>query len=148
MEADSSLPERRSRSPAEVEDAVSVTVQLRRTGRSGRSSLAAAPGIGAEHRAPSLGADGHIAVEPDPLVYTLRALDGLRTSRWQTFGRLPQANIRAIFFSRLATAIDRGEPPDVTATTGLPYRRSSKPPTDRASRGWRQPGRTPAGGPG
>ena len=65
------------------------------------------------------GRDGQIAVEPEPVVYTLRALDGLVTGRWQTFGPLPDVDERAVYFSRLATAIDRGEPPDVTAHDGL-----------------------------
>ena len=52
-------------------------------------------------------------------LYTLREMSGLRTNRWQTFGRLPTQNIRAIFFSRLATAFDRGEPPEITADDGL-----------------------------
>ncbi len=103
----------------EVEDAVSLSVQYP-NGALG-SVFATAALRGSEPRAELRlwGPDGHIAVEPDPLVYTLRALNGLRTNRWQTFGRLPAANIRAIFFSRLATALDRGEPPDITADDGL-----------------------------
>jgi 2-desacetyl-2-hydroxyethyl bacteriochlorophyllide A dehydrogenase len=103
----------------EVEDAVSLSVQYP-NGALG-SVFATAALRGSEPRAELRlwGPDGHIAVEPDPLVYTLRALNGLRTNRWQTFGPLPAANIRAIFFSRLATALDRGEPPDITANDGL-----------------------------
>jgi 2-desacetyl-2-hydroxyethyl bacteriochlorophyllide A dehydrogenase len=104
---------------AEVEDSVSVSVHY---ANGALGSLFATTVLrGAEPTADLRlwGPDGHIAVEPKPLVYTLRALDGLRTNRWQTFGRLPSQNIRAIFFSRLATALDRGEPPDITANDGL-----------------------------
>ena len=52
-------------------------------------------------------------------MYTLRALDGLLTGRWQTFGPSAEVNSRAVYLSRLATAIDRGDTPDVTAEDGL-----------------------------
>jgi predicted dehydrogenase len=65
------------------------------------------------------GHGGQIVVEPDPLVYTLRALDGLRTNRWQALGPLPTTNIRAVYLSRLATAIAQQRPPEVTAQDGL-----------------------------
>ena len=104
---------------AEVEDAVSVTVGYANGALGSLFGTAALRGSGPTSELRLWGPDGHIAVEPDPLVYTLRALDGLRTNRWQTFGRLPPANIRAIYFSRLATAIDRGESPDIDGTDGL-----------------------------
>jgi len=104
---------------AEVEDAVSVTVGYANGALGSLFGTAALRGSGPTSELRLWGPDGHIAVEPDPLVYTLRALDGLRTNRWQTFGRLPPADIRAIYFSRLATAIDRGESPDIDATDGL-----------------------------
>jgi 2-desacetyl-2-hydroxyethyl bacteriochlorophyllide A dehydrogenase len=104
---------------AEVEDACSVSVTYA-NGAVG-SLLGAAAVRGSEPRSELRlwGTEGHIALEPDPLVYTLRALDRLRTNRWQTFGRLPAANIRAIYFSRLATAIHRGESPDIDGADGL-----------------------------
>jgi 2-desacetyl-2-hydroxyethyl bacteriochlorophyllide A dehydrogenase len=103
----------------QVEDAVSVTVGYA-NGALG-SLLASAALRGSEPRTELRlwGAYGQIAVEPDPLVYTVRAVNGLRTGRWQTFGHLPQTDIRAVYFSRLAAAIDRGEPPDVSASDGL-----------------------------
>jgi 2-desacetyl-2-hydroxyethyl bacteriochlorophyllide A dehydrogenase len=104
---------------AEVEDAASVSVSYANGALGSLFGAAALRGSEPSTVLRLWGPDGHIAVEPDPLVYTLRALDGLRTNRWQTFGRLPTANIRAIYFSRLATAIDRGEPLDITANDGL-----------------------------
>ena len=65
------------------------------------------------------GPAGHLALEPDPLVYTSRALDGLKTNRWQTFGRLPETDTRAAYFSRLATALEQKRAPDVTASDAL-----------------------------
>jgi predicted dehydrogenase/NADPH:quinone reductase-like Zn-dependent oxidoreductase len=66
------------------------------------------------------GADGHLAVEPEPRLFTLRAVDGLRSGRWQAPGRLPgSARIRAVYLSRLATALDEGRPPEIGAADGL-----------------------------
>jgi predicted dehydrogenase/NADPH:quinone reductase-like Zn-dependent oxidoreductase len=104
---------------ADVEDAVSVTAGYTNGALGSLFGTAALRGSAPTSELRLWGPDGHIAVEPDPLVYTLRALDGLRTNRWQTFGRLPPVNIRAIYFSRLATAIDGGESPDIDGTDGL-----------------------------
>jgi len=66
------------------------------------------------------GSDGHLAIEPEPRIYTQRAIDGLRPGRWHSFGRLPgSALTRATYFSRLASALDAREPPEVTAGDGL-----------------------------
>jgi 2-desacetyl-2-hydroxyethyl bacteriochlorophyllide A dehydrogenase len=65
------------------------------------------------------GSAGQIALEHEPRFYMLRSVDGLRTTRWQTFGRLPAVDIRAAFVSRLATAIANGEEPDVPARDAL-----------------------------
>jgi predicted dehydrogenase/threonine dehydrogenase-like Zn-dependent dehydrogenase len=65
------------------------------------------------------GPDGHIAVEPDPRFFTLRAIGDLRSGRWQTFGKLPRPDLRAVFLGRFATAIAEGRRPDVTAEDGV-----------------------------
>jgi len=66
------------------------------------------------------GRDGHLSIEPHPRVYTLRAIDGLRTAHWHSFGRLPgRARSRAVYLSRLATAIDQDRPPDITGLDGV-----------------------------
>jgi predicted dehydrogenase len=103
---------------SEVEDTVSLSVRF------ANGALAAVVGS-SDVRATGTtelrlwGRDGHIAVEPDPRFFTLRALEGVRTGRWQTFGKLPRVNLRAVFLSRLATAIAEGRPVDVTARDGL-----------------------------
>jgi 2-desacetyl-2-hydroxyethyl bacteriochlorophyllide A dehydrogenase len=109
----------RAEATAEVEDAVSVTVGYANGALGSLFGTAALRGSGPTSELRLWGTDGQIAIEPNPLVYTLRALNGLRTNRWQTFGRLPPANIRAVYFSRLATAVDRGEPPDIGGNDGL-----------------------------
>jgi 2-desacetyl-2-hydroxyethyl bacteriochlorophyllide A dehydrogenase len=65
------------------------------------------------------GSSGQLAVDRDPRFYTLRTVDGLRTTRWQRFGRLPAVDIRAIYVSRFATALAHGAPPDVTVREAL-----------------------------
>ena len=65
------------------------------------------------------GPDGHVAVEPDPRFFTLRAIGDLRSGRWQTFGKLPRPDLRAVFLCRFATAIAEGRRPDVTAEDGV-----------------------------
>lgn len=120
---------------AEVEDAASISVSYANGALGSLFGGAALRGSEPSTELRLRGSEGHVVVEPDPLIYTLRALDGLRTNRWQTFGRLPVANIRAIYFSRLATALDRGESPDIDATTAWPSKRLSKRPIDRASPG-------------
>jgi 2-desacetyl-2-hydroxyethyl bacteriochlorophyllide A dehydrogenase len=104
---------------AEVEDAVSVSVEYANGALGSFFATAALRGSEPRTELRLWGPDGTIAVEPDPRLYTLRALNGLRTNRWQSFGRLPSRNIRAIFFSKLAASIDRGEPPEVTGDDGL-----------------------------
>ena len=120
VEADVVLARTQIEEPtAEVEDAVSVSVQYANGALGSLFATAALRGSEPSTELRLWGPDGTIAVEPDPRLYTLRALNGLRTNRWHSFGRLPSRNIRAIFFSRLATAIDRGEAPEVTGDDGL-----------------------------
>jgi 2-desacetyl-2-hydroxyethyl bacteriochlorophyllide A dehydrogenase len=104
---------------AEVEDAVSVSASYVNGAVGSLFGSAAIRGSEPSTELRLWGPDGHIAVEPDPRIYTLRALDGLRTNRWQTFGSLPTVNIRAVYFSRLATAIDGDESPDIDPSDGL-----------------------------
>jgi 2-desacetyl-2-hydroxyethyl bacteriochlorophyllide A dehydrogenase len=108
-----------SEQTAEVEDAVSVTVRYANGALGSLFANAALRGSGIRSELRLWGPAGHLALEPDPLVYTSRALDGLKTNRWQTFGRLPETDTRAAYFSRLATALEQKRAPDVTASDAL-----------------------------
>jgi predicted dehydrogenase/threonine dehydrogenase-like Zn-dependent dehydrogenase len=120
VEADSIVGRTQTLGPSPgIEDLASLTVQYA-NGATG-SILGTASVRGAE---PAVdlrlwGTEGQIAVEPKLLVYTLRVLDGLVTGRWQTLGRLPRVDSRAVYLSRLATAIDRGASPDIGPADGL-----------------------------
>ena len=65
------------------------------------------------------GSEGRITLKPQARVYSLRPLPGIRTTRWHSFGRLPTARIRAIYLSRLASAVSEGRAPEVTGRDGL-----------------------------
>lgn len=102
----------------EVEDVVSVSLRFANGGVGTVSGGSAVRGAEiSEFRL--WGKDGQIALEPDARFFTLRPLDGLRTARWQSFGKLPQVSTRAAYLSRLATAIARGVKPDVTGDDAL-----------------------------
>ena len=104
---------------SEVEDAVSITVRYA-NGAVGSILGATAVRGSATTELRLWGRDGHIAIEPEPLVYTLRAVHGLRTGRWQSLAcSKDDINSRAAYFDRLAAAIDVGVPPDVTGYDGL-----------------------------
>ena len=106
--------------PAEVEDTISLTLRYGNGGIGTVFGCAALRGNRSGLVELHLwGRDGHLSVEPDAQVYTVRALDGLRPARWQTFATAPVRDIRAAYFSRFASAIDREREPDVTAEDGL-----------------------------
>jgi len=66
------------------------------------------------------GSDGYIVVEPELRVFTSRvAEDTVRTTQWQSFGRSTGVDIRATYVSRLASALERGDPPDVSVADAL-----------------------------
>ena len=52
-------------------------------------------------------------------IYTSRALDGLRTTRWQQIVDVPEVDIRATFVARFAEAVSDGRTPDVTVEDGV-----------------------------
>jgi predicted dehydrogenase len=65
------------------------------------------------------GRDGHLLLEPRGRVYTLRHIDGVATARWQDFDPSSPVAMRGAYVSRLASAIERGDTPDVTGQDGL-----------------------------
>jgi len=102
----------------EIEDSISISMRLA-NGALGsvmgtteaRGSLSTGLRIWGTH--------GQVAVENEPRFYTLKSVDGLRTTRWQRFGRLPNVDTRAVFVSRFATAIATGVPPDISGRQTL-----------------------------
>lgn len=62
---------------------------------------------------------GRIILSPKPRVYSLQRVDSLRPNRWHSFGVLPPSQIRAVYLSRLASALADGAPPEVSAEDGL-----------------------------
>ncbi len=101
-----------------IEDAVVAT--LRYEGGALGSLLGSAAVRGSTEEELSLwGSEGRVIIEPSPRVYTLHSVAGLRTTRWHSFGRLPALPIRAIYLSRLATALSEGRSPDVTLKDGI-----------------------------
>ena len=104
---------------SEIEDAVSITVRYA-NGAIGSILGATAVRGSASSELRLWGRDGQLAIEPEPLVYTLRAVDGVRTGRWQSLvSSRDGVNSRAVYFDRLAAAIDAGTRPDVTGQDGL-----------------------------
>ncbi len=101
-----------------IEDMVTAT--LRYSGGALGSLLGSSSARGSTEEAMSLwGTEGRLVLEPGARVYTLHPTSGLRTTRWHSFGRLPSVNIRAVYFSRLATAITQGHCPEITAADGV-----------------------------
>ena len=104
--------------PAEVKDAISLSVTFSNGALASAVASSAVRGFnGSELRL--WGRAGQVIVEPHGRVYTLPAVDGLRTGRWYPFDGLPAVNSRAVFVSRFASALHEGRPPDVTAQDGL-----------------------------
>jgi predicted dehydrogenase len=118
LEADEVSAFSAGRAESEVEDAIAMSMRM--------ENGALGSVLGSTQVRGSLftqlriwGSEGQIALENDPRFYTLKSVDGLRTTRWQSFGRLPAVNIRAAFLSRLATAIASGAQPDIGGRDAL-----------------------------
>jgi 2-desacetyl-2-hydroxyethyl bacteriochlorophyllide A dehydrogenase len=106
----------------EVEDAVTLAIRYENAAIGSAVGSAALAGFESGRTEINLwGRDGHIALEPALRAYTQRALGAMPTGRWLSFevGRRSEIEIRAIYVSRLASAIARSVPPDVTAADGL-----------------------------
>jgi predicted dehydrogenase/NADPH:quinone reductase-like Zn-dependent oxidoreductase len=101
-----------------IEDMLAAS--LRYTGGALGTLLGSSSTRGSIEEAMSLwGTEGRLVLEPRARVYTLRPTAGLRTTRWYSFGRLPSVNIRAVYLSRLATAVSQGRGPEITAADGV-----------------------------
>ena len=97
----------------DVEDAISVSMRYA-NGAIG-SVVASSTVRGTMSNEVQLwGQEGHLVIEPHPRLFSLRHTEENRASRWQHLDRLPSVNGRAAYITRLASAIDRGQAPDVS----------------------------------
>ena len=105
-------------SPVEVEDSIAVAIGY--VGGAVGSVHASAVARGERWRSDERiwGTHGSLRLSPDPSIYTMRAVAGLKPARWQKMRRLPESRRVAAFFDRLATAIEQGDQPDVSGDDG------------------------------
>lgn len=105
-------------SPVEVEDSISVTIGYSggAIGSVHASSLARGERWRSDERI--WGTHGSMQLTPEPLVYTMRAVSGLKPARWQKIRKLPASTRVAMYFDRFARAVDNGEEPEVTGLDG------------------------------
>lgn len=105
--------------PGEIEDSVAATLQYEGGAIGTFFGSSAARGMPGRSELRLWGTEGHVVVEPDGSVFSERAIPGLRSGRWHTFGELPRWNSRAVYLSRFASAIAEGRTPDVTVEDAL-----------------------------
>jgi predicted dehydrogenase len=65
------------------------------------------------------GEAGHVLLEPQPRLYTLRALDGVTPGRWHELPEPGPENVRTTYVERFAEAVHAGTAPDVPGEDGL-----------------------------
>ena len=65
------------------------------------------------------GSEGYVTLEPTAMVYAGHTVTGLTGARWHALPVTPTVDVRAIFVSRFATALDQGDPPDVGVEDSL-----------------------------
>jgi predicted dehydrogenase len=106
---------------ADVEDTISLTLRYANGAVGTLMASSALRGHrGGRTELHMWGSDGYIVVEPELRVFTSRvAEDTVRTTQWQSFGRSTGIDIRATYVSRLASALERGDPPDVSVADAL-----------------------------
>lgn len=102
----------------EVEDHVTVGVRYENGAIGCFTASAAARGL-REESLRIWGRDGHLDVKPTPRVYTLRAGCGLPVERPVRLRPKADGLARARYFSRFASAVTEGRPPDVTGDDGV-----------------------------
>jgi predicted dehydrogenase len=81
------------------------------------------------------GTDGHVVLEPEPRLYTLRALGGAQPGRWHALPEPGATNVRIRFVERFAAAVREQRPPDVSGEDGLAVQAAIEAAYDSARTG-------------
>jgi 2-desacetyl-2-hydroxyethyl bacteriochlorophyllide A dehydrogenase len=108
----------RTESGAEVEESVALAVTLDGGAVASLSASAATRGAPA-NRFELWGEHGTVRLEPDPAIYTERAIPGLVPGRWTPLAPGAPDHSRRTLIERFADAILAGSTPDVTPGDGL-----------------------------
>ena len=108
----------RSDAGAEVEDRIALAVGFT-SGAVGSLSGSASTRGAPPNRFELSGEVGTLVIEPEPAVYTERALEGVTVGRWTPIAQDPAFNSRQAYVERVASSILTGQPPDVTPVDGL-----------------------------
>ncbi len=105
---------------AEVEDTVSVSIAYEDGAIGTLAASSGRRGMGGGGSDIQLwGSEGQILMQDTLRLYSERRVGGLRPGRWHVIEPGPRQNTRAVYVSRFATALARGEEPDVTSEDGV-----------------------------
>ena len=108
----------RSREGSEVEETITATIEF--AGGAIGSLLASAATRGApSSRFEAWGDSGAVRFEPEPALYTERAVDGVVPGRWSALPEDPAVDPRRLFVDRFCAAVLESRAPEVTAEDGL-----------------------------
>jgi predicted dehydrogenase len=106
----------------EVEDEISITATLSGGGIAtifGSTSTRGRPPVHVQ----LWGDTGTILLQPDPMIYTERAIDGVVPGEWCSLPPDDGTDVRTVFIERFVAALAEGRPPDVPASDGLELQR-------------------------
>jgi len=107
------------RSPgSEVEDGVAMTVEFEGGALASISGSASTRGAPAS-RFELWGDDGTLRLEPEPSIYSERAVGGAPAGRWCSLPEDPDFDARVPFVEEFAAAVLEGRAPEVSAADGL-----------------------------
>jgi predicted dehydrogenase len=107
---------------ADVEDGIAVAIALSGGGVATVVASATTPGA-PSNRFEIWGSDGTIRLEPEPEVYTRRALAGITTGVWNQLPPPDDLDVRAVFVERFVTSVRAGTEPDVSVADSLAVQR-------------------------
>ena len=103
---------------AEVEDSIAMTVEFRGGGLGAITASASTRGA-PPSRFEMWGEHGTLRLEPDPALYSERALGEVPAGRWCDLPVNDGQDPRVTYFERFVEAVQVGRPPDVSPADGL-----------------------------